>query len=357
MTTQVVDQAKAEAFAGQMIGMLNNAMGALLVSAGHRTGLFDKLAPMPPSTSAEIAESTGLNERYVREWLGGMTAARIVEHDAAKQTYWLPPEHAASLTRAAGPGNLATMSQYVSMMGNVEDQIVECFRSGGGVPYSAFPTFQELMAQESGQVFDATLIDVTLPLIEGLPERLAAGIDVADVGCGSGHAINLMARAFPNSRFTGYDFSDIGLSRARAEAKEWGLTNARFEAVDVATLNAPAKYDFITAFDSIHDQAHPRNVLKGIHDALRPDGAFLCVDIAGDSSHAGNMDHPLGTAFYAVSTFHCMTVSLALGGEGLGTMWGDQKARELLADAGFTRVDAEQVEGDIINAYYVCRKA
>ena len=127
--------------------------------------------------------------------------------------------------------------------------------------------------------------------------------------------------------------------------------------VDVATLDAPAKYDFITAFDAIHDQAHPRKVLKAIHDALKPDGVFLCVDIAGDSSHAGNMDHPLGTAFYAVSTFHCMTVSLALDGEGLGTMWGDQKARELLADAGFTRVDAEQVEGDIINAYYVCRKA
>ena len=159
MTAQAIDQARAEAFAGQMVGLLNNAMAALLVSAGHRTGLFDDLATMAPSTSVEIAKATGLNERYVREWLGGMTAARIVEHDPAKQTYWLPAEHAASLTRAAGPGNLATMSQYVSMMGNVEDQIVECFRSGGGVPYSAFPTFQELMAQESGQVFDATLID------------------------------------------------------------------------------------------------------------------------------------------------------------------------------------------------------
>ncbi|MEX2245678.1 MAG: class I SAM-dependent methyltransferase [Dehalococcoidia bacterium] len=356
MTTQQLDMAKAEAFGGQLIGMINGGMASLMISAGHRTGLFDKMAELPPSTSAQIAAATGLNERYVREWLGAMTVARIVEHDAVAGTYVLPPEHAASLTRAAGPGNLATFATFVSMMGNVEDEIVECFQKGGGVPYAKFPKFQASMAEESAQVFDATLTQATLPMVEGLVARLESGIDVADVGCGSGHAINIMARAFPKSRFTGYDFSEEGVARGRAEAKAWGLTNASFEAKDVSTLDGSAKFDFITAFDAIHDQAKPRRVLKGIADSLKAGGTFLCVDIAADTNHAGNMEHPLGAALYSISTFHCMTVSLALGGEGLGTMWGEQKARELLAEAGFTSIDAKHVEGDILNVYYVARK-
>jgi SAM-dependent methyltransferase len=125
---------------------------------------------------------------------------------------------------------------------------------------------------------------------------------------------------------------------------------------DVATLDGSQKFDLITVFDAIHDQAQPRKVLKAIADSLKPDGVFLCSDIAGDSGHAGNMDHPLGAAMYAISTFHCMTVSLALGGEGLGTMWGQQKARELFREAGFTSVEEKFVEGDIMNVYYICRK-
>jgi len=356
MTTQTLDQAKTEAFAGQMIGMLNGALTTLMVSVGHRTALFDRMAAMPPSTSEQIASATGLNERYVREWLGNMTTARVVEHDAAKGTYWLPREHAASITRAAGPGNLATMAEFLSQMGLVEDGVVEAFERGGGVPYSGFPKFQQQMAALSAQIFDATLLEATLPLVPGLKDRLAAGIDVADIGCGQGHAINLMAETFRTSRFVGYDFSEEGVGVGRAEAKEMGLSNATFEQKDVTALGVKEAYDFIAAFDSIHDQAQPRKVLKGIYEALRPGGTFLMVDIAADSTHAGNMEHPMAPAFYAISTFHCMTVSLALGGEGLGTMWGEQKARELLAEAGLRGVEIKHVEGDIMNAYYVCRK-
>ncbi len=348
--------AKAEAFAGQMLGTLTGALTALMVSVGHRTGLFDKLATMGPATSEEIATSTGLNERYIREWLGNMTTARIVEHDVSNGTYWLPAEHAASLTRAAGPGNLATMAEFISLFGNVEDQIVDCFKNGGGVPYSSFPKFQQLMAQESAQVFDATLLDVTLPLVSGLQERLTSGIDAADVGCGKGHAINLMAKAFPKSDFTGFDFSDEGVAAGKAEAKTMGNTNATFEQKDVAQLDGSKQFDFITAFDAIHDQAKPRDVLAGIYASLKPGGVFLMADIAGHSTHGGNMENPMAPMMYAVSTFHCMTVSLALDGEGLGTMWGEQKAVELLNEAGFTDVSIERVEGDIMNAYYVCRK-
>ena len=356
MTTATIDQARAEAFAGQMIGTLNGGFTTLLVSVGNRLGIFDKLAELPPSRPEEIARATGLNERYVREWLCGMTVSRIVEHDAAKGTYWLPAEHAASITHAAGPGNLAVMAEFLGSMANVEDKIVDSFRNGGGASYADFPKFQKLMAQESAQVFDATLVDATLPMIPGMVQRLEQGIDVADIGCGSGHAINLMAQAFPNSRFVGYDFSAEGVATGAAEAKAMGLTNARFEEKDAAKLDGSQKFDLITTFDAIHDQAQPRQVLKGIADSLKPGGVFLMVDIAGDSTHGGNMDHPLAPTLYSISTFHCMTVSLALGGEGLGTMWGEQTARELLTEAGFTDVQIEHVEGDILNAYYICRK-
>ena len=240
MATETIDQAKAGAFAGQMVGILNGSILGLMTSIGHRTGLFDKMAELPPSTSEQIAQATGLNERYVREWLGAMVTGRFMEYDPAGKTYRLPPEHAASITRAAGPNNLAAFMQFGALMGNVEDQIVDCFRKGGGVPYSAYPKFQQLMAEESAQVFDATLTDVTLPLVPGLVDRLKSGIEVADIACGQGHAINLMAKAFPNSRFVGYDFSDGGISAGKAEAKQLGLTNARFEVKDVAALNETA---------------------------------------------------------------------------------------------------------------------
>jgi len=207
-------------FAKRMLRTMNEAALALMVSVGHRTGLFDVMAAMPAATSAEIASSAALDERYVREWLAVMTTGRIVDHDGAKGSFSLPAEHAAWLTRAAGQDNLAVGMQYIGLLAVVEDQIVDCFRHGGGVPYSAFPKFQAVMAEDSGAGYDATLIDVTLPLVPGLVDRLRQGIDVADVGCGSGHAANLMAEAFPSSRFVGFDFSDTGIASARAEKKK-----------------------------------------------------------------------------------------------------------------------------------------
>jgi SAM-dependent methyltransferase len=353
MATQELDEARAEAFAERMLNSLNAASVTLMTSVGYRTGLFDKLAELAPSTSQEIADAAGLNERYVREWLGAMVTGRVVDYDPGKRTYSLPAEHAAALTRAAGPDNIAAIAPYFPLMGSVESAVVECFRHGGGVPYSAYPGLQEQLDNESRPVFDANLIDKTLPVVPGLVERLEAGIDVADVGCGSGHAINLMAQAFPRSRFIGFDFAEDGVQRGTQEAAAMGLQNARFEATDVADLDATDSFDLITAFDTIHDQAQPRKVLREIADALRLGGTFLMVDIAASSHVEDNIDHPLGPTLYTFSTLHCMTVSLALDGEGLGTAWGEQKARELLAEAGFDRVDVRQVEGDIFNNYYV----
>jgi len=346
----------ADEFAERMLGTMNEAAVALMVSVGHRTGLFDVMAGMPAATSAEIASNAALDERYVREWLAAMTTGRIVEHDGAAGTYVLPAEHAAWLTRAAGMKNLAIGMQYIGVIAQVEDQIVECFRHGGGVPYSAFPRFQAVMAEDSGGVQDATLIDVRLPLVPGLIDRLGEGIDVADVGCGSGHAINLMAAEFPRSRFTGFDFSAEGIAAARTEAGRLGLENARFEERDAAHLGEVARFDFVTTFDSVHDQARPDLMLAGIAAALRPGGVYLCVDTSASSQLEENLGHPLAPFQYTVSCMHCMTVSLADGGMGLGSMWGEQTARRMLAEAGFTSVEARRVDGDIINAYFIATK-
>lgn len=346
-----------EEFAARMLRTMNEAALALMVSVGHRTGLFDVMAGMPAATSGSIAAAAALDERYVREWLAVMTTARIVDHDGAAETFSLPAGHAAWLTRSAGMNNLATGMQYIGLLAGVEDQIVDCFRHGGGVPYSAFPRFHAIMAEDSGAVHDATLVDVTLPLVPGLVDRLRDGIDAADIGCGSGHAANLMAEAFPRSRFTGFDFSDAGIAAAVAEAERKGLQNVRFEKRDAARLDETARFDFITTFDAVHDQARPDLVLAGIAAALRPGGVYLCVDTSASSRLAENVDHPLGAFLYTVSCMHCMTVSLADGGMGLGTMWGEQTARTMLAEAGFTSIEATHIDGDIVNAYIIATKA
>ncbi len=351
-----VDTQKSQEFAGRLTGLLNDAGLALMLSIGHKTGLLDAMSELPPSTSDEIAKAAGLQERYVREWLGALTTGGIVQHDGDALTFSLPAEHAAWLTRAAGPANLAAQTQFIGLLAGVEDQVVDGFRIGGGVPYSAFPKFHSLMAEGSGAVHDATLVEVTLPLVPGIVDRLRAGIDVADVGCGSGHAVNLMAEAFPGSRFTGLDLSEEAVTVGRAEAERKGLSNARFEARDAATLDGSEQFDFITAFDAIHDQARPDLALAGIAASLRPGGTFLCVDIKGSSSIAGDMEHPLAPLLYTVSTMHCMTVSLADDGLGLGTMWGERVAREMLAAAGFTSIDLHEIEDDIFNNYYVATK-
>ena len=343
-------------FAERMMHMLNEAALALMVSVGHRTGLFDAMAAMPVATSAEIAAEAALDERYVREWLGAMTTGTIVDHDGTAGTFSLSADHAAWLTRAAGLDNLGVLAQYVGLLALVEDQIVDCFRHGGGVPYSAFPRLQAVMAEDTGAVRDATLIDATLPLVPGLVGRLEHGIDVADVGCGSGHAVNLMAEAFPRSRFAGFDFSDPGLAAATAEAERKGLTNVRFDKRDAARLGETARFDFITTFDAVHDQARPDLALAGIAQALRPGGVYLCVEFAASSKLSENMDQPLGPFSYTMSCMHCMTVSLADGGMGLGAMWGEQKAQEMLSDAGFTSIEAAHVEGDVANTYFIATR-
>lgn len=354
METTSFDSGKAQAFAGRMMGLLNEAFLGVLVSIGHQTRLFDVVAGMGAATSAQIADAAGLNERYVREWLGGMVVGRILSYDSQAKTYRLPAEHAAFVTRAAGADNLAFFTQYIRLIGNVEQGVIESFRHGGGVGYDKYPDFQRLQGEESARLFDTALIGAMLPLAEGLVDRLRAGIDAVDIGTGQGHAVNLMAREFPASSFLGLDFSQEGVEAARAQASEWGLCNARFECADLAT-ELPGEFDLVTAFDVVHDLAKPRVVLGNIARALRPGGTFLMMDIAGSSRLEENLDHPIGPLLYGASCLHCMTVSLAQGGEGLGTMWGEQTAREYLDQAGFASIEIKHLEGDPMHAFYVAR--
>ncbi|MHC4992824.1 MAG: class I SAM-dependent methyltransferase, partial [Planctomycetota bacterium] len=350
-----IDSAKAEAFGERMVGVLNDAALALMGSIGHRTGLFDRMADMPPSTIAEIASAAGLNERYVREWLGAMVTGGVIEHDPDGETYWLPPEHAASLTRVAGADNVAQYMQWVSVIGGVECEVVDAFTHGQGVPYSAYRRFHEVMAEESALTVVGGLLDHIIPLAPALRERLAAGIDVLDVGCGAGRAMNHLAAHFPNSRFVGYDFSDEAIEMARKEATDKGFSNSRFEVQDAATFTDTNAFDLICTFDAVHDQAKPDALLRNIARALRPDGVYLMQDIQGTSSHHGDIGHPIAPFIYTISCMHCMSVSLAAGGPGLGAAWGKETALRMLADAGFTDVRVEELPHDFTNFYYIAR--
>jgi 2-polyprenyl-3-methyl-5-hydroxy-6-metoxy-1,4-benzoquinol methylase len=336
-----------------MVETLNHAGLALMTSIGHRTGLFDSMSRLPSATSERIAAEAGLNERYVREWLGAMVTGGVVEYRAQDGTYRLPPEHVAWLTRESSPKNVATAMQWVAVLGHVEGHVVEAFRHGRGVPYAAYHRFHEVMAEESAQTVVAALSEHILPLVPGLVERLAGGIDVLDVGCGSGRAVNELAARFLRSRFTGCDAAEEGVAAANAEATRRGLTNARFERKDAAQLGASAAYDLITAFDSIHDQARPDAVLRNIALALRPDGTFLMQDISGSGHLETDLEHPFGPFLYTVSCMHCMSVSLACGGPGLGAMWGKEKALEMLREAGFRRVRVESLPHDPLNYFYI----
>jgi len=351
---QPPDRKRVQEFARKLFGHYTSGILTLMVDIGQRTGLFEAAAK-DGGTSQQIAERAGLNERYVREWLGAMATGGIMEYDAASRTFRLPAEHAVCLTGASSR-NLAAGSQGVAMLAKRLPRVAECFKSGGGVPYSEFrPDFTDYMDASWRLLYEGLLVKAFLPAAKGLPERLAAGMRVADLGCGTGHAINLMAREYPRSRFVGYDIAADAIERARAEARAMALTNAAFEVADVTRLPAETKFDLITSFDAIHDQRDPAAVLRSAAAALAPDGVYLALEPRASSKLEENLANPFAAWMYGVSVLHCMTVSLAEGGAGLGTAWGEQTARQYLAAAGFTSVEVVEAPGPQ-NSIYICRR-
>lgn len=351
-----LDEARIGAFGERFLSALNEAATMTMISLGHRTGLFDSLSQSGPTTSQGLATASGLNERYVREWLHALTVAGVVEVDS-KGRFHLPPEHAAVLTRD-GRENLAVFAQYLPLLGGVEDDVVACFREGGGVPYERFNRFHQVMAEDSGQTVLAGLHDHILPLVPGIQERLIQGIRVADFGCGRGLALMELAEYYPDSDFTGFDLSADAVAFANGLAKDRKLGNVRFVRRDLSDFDRTADenaYDLVFTFDAVHDQAHPDALLRGIARTLRPEGFYLMQDIHASTDVRGNMDHPLGPFLYSISVMHCMTVSLAQGGMGLGTMWGREKALGMLEAAGFGEVKIHRLDHDPQNDYYVIK--
>ena len=345
-------------FGARYLEILNHGALCLMISIGHRTGLFKALRSAGPCTEAQLAKASRLNERYIREWLGAMVAGKIVEIEDGQ--FVLAEAVSQLFANADEASNIAYLSQYIGMLGEVETRVVECFYKGGGVPYSAYTRFHDVMADDSGQNIVATLLNHILPLVPGLTVALQNGISVLDIGCGRGRALHLLAETFPDSRFTGYDLSEEAIGYARERANLLELRNLRFEVRDLTTFNrdaSKAAYDLVTAFDAIHDQARPDNVLAGIRRSLKPGGVLLMQDIRASSAIAENREHPIGTLLYTISCMHCMTTSLAQGGMGLGAMWGEQKALEFLKLAGFANVEVRTLKHDIQNNYYVARSA
>lgn len=354
-TRESAEAARVEAFGQRMLEILNGGALTLAVSTGHRAGLFDTLAGLGAGTSEEIADAAGLDQRYVREWLAAVVTGGIVTYDPEDETYRLPPEHAALLTRRASPHNLAVTAQYIPILAEFEEDILACFRQGGGVPFERFHRFHEVVAEDGRQSVVLGLFDAILPLAPGLVDRLRDGIDVLDVGCGEARAMVALASAYPNSRFRGVDTSEAAVAAGRRQASELGLRNLTLEVRDPETIRERRRYDLITAFDSVHVQPRPDAVLRVIRRALRRDGVFFMQNVATSSRLEDNLDHPVGPFLYTVSYNHCMTVSLAEDGAGVGLCWGRELAERMLRDAGFRSVERHRLPHDLLNDFFVVR--
>lgn len=350
-----IDEQAVEEFAGRLFDLFTGAALSCLVNIGHRTGLFEAAAA-GPATSAELAVRAGLDERYVLEWLGAMATAGIFEYEASIESYWLPREYAACLT-GDRVENLAPVARFTTMLARNVAEVAEAFRHGGGVPYGAFvPEVHDVMDALWGPVYRDLLVPEIVPLAPGLPERLTRGARVADVACGTGKALLALAEEYPASTFVGYDLDAGATARARTEASARGLTNVSFKECDAAELAVDVPFDAVFVFNAIHDQAAPDRVLACIRDALVPGGVFVMDEPRLSSSLEDNIGNPLAPFTYAVSTLHCLTVSLAVGGAGLGTAWGEQVARRMLAEAGFGDVVVHDAPGDPGNAVFVAHK-
>jgi len=360
------DPRRREAFAKRMTDLLNaQALGAAMC-LGYRAGLFeamDRLAE--PASCARIAREAGLDERYAREWLAAMACGGVVELTASgsgEDLFLLPPEHGDFLCLRSGSANLGVYAQEIPLLTRCAlDEVQRAMVTGEGVPYDRYPPFHDWMAQVAEAKHRQVLVDTFLPgVADGeMVRRLRQGIRVLDVGCSEGVAALLMARAFPASDITGVDISAKAVDKARAEASRLGLSNARFEVRDAAGLERDrdfaGAFGYVTAFDAIHDQTRPLDALRGIKASLAGGGMFSMVDIKAGTALADNLPHPMGAFLYTVSLMHCMPVGLVDAGAGLGTMWGREKALEMLAAAGFDSVEVCDIPSDAFNSHYLCR--
>lgn len=348
------DKNRAKAFTGKLIGDVAGAVAMHFCAIGDRLGLFKDLASDGPADAGAFAARTGINERYAREWLEGMAAAGYLEFDPASARFALPAEHARPLADDSSPlFQGALWSLLIYSMAPFE-QLIDAFKSGGGVPQSAFdPQLYDAMQRSSGLRYRNFLLDTWLPDMPDVVAMLERGVDVADVGCGRGTALTMMAEAYPNSRFWGFDAFAPQVEGANEKARERGIeARTTFEVLD-ASDELPQDFDLIFTFDVIHDMAKPRAALANIRRHLRPGGIYTLQEIsAADERHENR--GPEATLKYGMSLTYCMTTSLANHGEGLGTLGMPQNVvRELCRDAGFGEVRKLPCSNDFISLFEV----
>jgi ubiquinone/menaquinone biosynthesis C-methylase UbiE len=358
---------KKTAFSKRLTAILNHGALNLAMAIGYRTRLFDLMDELDsPETASAIAAKSGLNERYVKEWLGVMVSGQIVELSRAssgEDLFHLPKEHGDLITRRAGNSNLGVYTQEIPLLTTCAlEPVLRGFSTGEGVTYGHYRDFYGFMTQLADAKHRAVLVEKFLPSVAGgqVLEQLRRGIHVCDLGCGEGTAALLMAEAFPRSTFTGIDFSEECVKKARRGASRKGLGNVFFRSLDAARLrdhrDLLESFDYVTAFDAVHDQTRPLEVLINVHAVLKQGGLFSMVDIAADSDLSENKDHPMGAFLYTVSLMHCMPVGLVDGGAGLGMMWGRQQAVKMLEEAGFEKVQVLNIPDDPFNLHFLCRK-
>ncbi|MFC9915315.1 methyltransferase domain-containing protein [Streptomyces sp. NPDC127197] len=346
-----LNEAKVEAFMEKALGDLSGAMTIGLCHLGDRLGLFKELATSGPAGSQELADRLDLNERYVREWLRGLTAAGYLEEPEPGR-FALPAEHAPALADESGPMFLGGVYQMIPATLTPYERLCEMFRSGGGVPQSDYPDILwDGMSRFTGSWFESVMVDDWLSTFPHVVEGLERGIDVADVGCGAGRALIVLAKAFPRSRFTSFDNFPGQVERARQNAEKAGVADrVTFETMDVAQ-GLPGRYDLITTFDVIHDAAEPKQLLSAIRAAVKDDGDYLMLEINCRDRPEDNVG-PVATMFYGFSMFYCMTTSLASGGAALGTCgMPEAVVRSMCAEAGFSDV-ARSTADDPFNVLY-----
>jgi SAM-dependent methyltransferase len=350
-----MDQQKIEALAFRVVGDMAASFSMALGHIGDRLGLFKTLAGAGPVTSEQLASKTGLNERYVREWLKAMVAAEYIDYDPASGRFVMTPEQEFVLGDDASPLSVGGPLQFTTPTVLNTPKIMDAFRNGGGVSYAEMgEDVREGIARFFGPGYTNFLVNDWLAAVPGLTDRLSRGIYVADVGCGFGMSTVTMAAAFPKSRFLGVD-DDLGsIDRARRLAAERHVRNVRWVAAPAHHLPPTPPHDLICTFDCIHDMADPRTTLRAIHDALADDGVYLWSEPNASDNPLENRN-PVGKAFACVSPLHCMTVSLAHDGEGLGTIIGERGVRELGKEAGFSSIEKLPIQNPF-NQFFALRK-
>ncbi len=362
-TTIETDPDKLKMFGFNVFTQLSGAVTAGMIHLGDRLGLFTALADAGIAiTTAELADRTGLSERWVREWAYNQAAARLLDVDdadgAGSERFGLSPEGVAVLASpdhpASGTGMFHRFPQTMAAL----DVMPESFRTGVGHDYDSHGEEGAVGIERSFEPWNkAHLIPTVLPSLDGVVERLHTGITVADIGCGAGGAVMMMAAAFPHSTFIGYDISRHALDRAEARRIETGVQNARFVDPREEALPIDRSVDFITTFDCIHDMAHPTRMVESIRSALADDGTWLLVDIKGRDTFTDNVkQNPMAALMYGISVLSCMSSALSEpDGEGLGTLGlPESKAREMSAAAGFSQFRTMDVKHNL-NAFYEIR--